>query len=85
MAHARFTANYDHKWPSGCVTAYKAGYEGTVKAEVLAGALAAKKAVDLDAKGEKINRKDNPPAAQDILIAEKNEVIGVGPTDPKEV
>lgn len=30
----KFTADYDHKWPSRAVTAFKAGWEGTVKREV---------------------------------------------------
>ena len=30
----KFTADYDHRWPSRAVTAFKAGYEGTVKREV---------------------------------------------------
>lgn len=29
-----FRRNYDHTWPSGAVTAFKAGWTGTVKREV---------------------------------------------------
>lgn len=50
MAWARFTANYDHRWPSRAVSAYRAdgGVDGAglynVKAEVLASAIEAGKA-----------------------------------------
>lgn len=30
----KFLAKYDHTWPSRAVTAYPAGWEGTVKREV---------------------------------------------------
>lgn len=30
----KFTANYDHTWPSGAMTNYPSNYEGRVKAEV---------------------------------------------------
>jgi hypothetical protein len=40
----RFTADHDHTWPSRSVTAYKAGWEGTVKDEVAVGAIGAGKA-----------------------------------------
>lgn len=36
----RFTRNHDHKWPSGSVTAFKAGMIGYVKQEVIDRALA---------------------------------------------
>lgn len=85
MSHVKFTADYDHKWPSGCVTAFKKGWEGTVKAEVTEAAVKARKAVDLDAKGKAVDRSNNQPPAQAALIAEKNEIVGMGPTDPKDV
>ena len=34
----RFGANFDYTWPSRAVTAYKAGWQGRVKAEVAAAA-----------------------------------------------
>jgi len=34
MARITFTRNYDHRWPSRAITAFKAGWTGTVKAEV---------------------------------------------------
>lgn len=30
----KFTADYDHRWPSRAMTHFPAGYEGTVKREV---------------------------------------------------
>lgn len=41
----KFKANFDYTWPSRAVTAYKAGWQGRVKAEV---AEAAEKAGVLD-------------------------------------
>lgn len=40
MARWRFTKDYDHKWPSRAVSAYKAGFVGVLKREVLLGAQA---------------------------------------------
>lgn len=40
----RFTDRYDHTWPSRSVTQYRAGWEGPVKDEVAAAAIAAGKA-----------------------------------------
>ena len=37
----KFAKQYDHRWPSRAVTKFPAGYEGTVKDEVAAGAVAA--------------------------------------------
>jgi len=34
MARVTFTKDYDHRWPSRAVTAFKAGWAGTVKHEV---------------------------------------------------
>lgn len=31
---------HDYRWPSGCVTAFASGWSGTVKAEILADAVA---------------------------------------------
>ena len=44
MPQVKFTAKYDHTWPSRAVTAYPAGYIGSVKKEVAEAALAAGKA-----------------------------------------
>lgn len=44
----RFTADYDHRWPSRAVTAFKAGYEGTVKREVGERAISKGKATEID-------------------------------------
>jgi len=44
MARVKFTADYDHTWPSRAVTAFKANWEGSVKAEVAEAAVAAGKA-----------------------------------------
>ena len=43
----RFTQDYDHRWPSRAVTAYKAGWEGTVKREVGDAAIAKGKATEV--------------------------------------
>lgn len=43
----KFTADYDHRWPSRAMTSYKAGYEGTVKREVGERAIAKGKATEV--------------------------------------
>ena len=43
----KFTANYDHRWPSRAVTAFKAGWFGTVRREVAEAAIAKGKATAL--------------------------------------
>jgi hypothetical protein len=40
MQRLRFTKDYDHHWPSGAETAFKAGWSGPVKDEVATAALA---------------------------------------------
>lgn len=40
MAKATFHADYDHHWEGGGITAYLAGFSGTVKREVLDAAIA---------------------------------------------
>jgi len=42
-----FTADYDHRWPSRAITAFKAGYEGTVKREVGEVAISKGKATEI--------------------------------------
>jgi hypothetical protein len=44
----RFTADYDHIWPSLAMTFHPAGYEGRVKAEVAARAIALGRAEAVD-------------------------------------
>ncbi len=39
-----FERDYDHKWPSGAVSAYKRGWKGTVKREVGEAAIKLKRA-----------------------------------------
>lgn len=39
MAHVTFSRDYNHRWPSRAITAFKAGWTGTVKAEVAEAAL----------------------------------------------
>ena len=34
MPHVTFERDYNHKWPSRAVTAFKAGWSGRVKQEV---------------------------------------------------
>jgi len=34
MKRILFSSNYDHRWPSGSYTAFKAGWSGPVKDEV---------------------------------------------------
>lgn len=43
----RFTAAYDHKWPSRAMTHFPAGYEGTVKREVGERAISKGKATEV--------------------------------------
>jgi len=43
----KFERDYDHTWPSRAVTAYKAGYEGTVRREAGEAAVAAGAAKEL--------------------------------------
>jgi hypothetical protein len=43
----RFTADYDHKWPSRASTAYKAGMVLTVKRDVGEAAISKGKAVEV--------------------------------------
>jgi hypothetical protein len=43
-----FTADYDHRWPSRAVTAFKAGQKVHVKDEVAEGAIAKKRAHPID-------------------------------------
>lgn len=44
MPQVKFTGKYDHNWPSRAVTAYSAGFIGSVKKEVAEAAIAAGKA-----------------------------------------
>lgn len=44
MPQVKFTGKYDHNWPSRAVTAYPAGFIGSVKKEVAEAAIAAGKA-----------------------------------------
>jgi hypothetical protein len=44
MARVKFDHDYDHLWPSGAMTAFKANWEGSVKAEVAEAAVKAKRA-----------------------------------------
>lgn len=46
----RFLADYDHRWPSRAITAFKAGYEGTVKREVGEAAISKGKATEIDSR-----------------------------------
>jgi hypothetical protein len=43
-----FSADYDHRWPSRAITAYKAGWSGTVKREVSDAAIAKGKATEVE-------------------------------------
>lgn len=44
----RFTQDYDHRWPSRAVTAFKAGWEGAVRREVGEAAIAKGKATEAE-------------------------------------
>lgn len=44
MPQVKFTGKYDHNWPSRAVTAYPAGFIGSVKKEVAEAAIAAGRA-----------------------------------------
>ena len=43
----KFTADYDHRWPSRAVTAFKAEWEGTVKREVGESAISKGRATEI--------------------------------------
>lgn len=49
----RFIKDYDHRWPSRAISAFKAGFVGSVKAEVWEGAQA-KGAATLEPKAAKV-------------------------------
>jgi hypothetical protein len=48
----KFSANYDHKWPSRAMTLFPAGYEGPVKREVGERAIAKGKATEVKHRGK---------------------------------
>lgn len=57
MPKRKFKADYNHRWPSGAETAFKRGFEGTLKQEVVD---AATKAGALYAKGEGVTIESEP-------------------------
>lgn len=48
----KFTADYNHRWPSRAMTFFPSGYEGTVKREVGEAAIAKGKATEVRASGK---------------------------------
>ncbi|MEC9018325.1 MAG: hypothetical protein VYC29_10480 [Pseudomonadota bacterium] len=48
----KFTADYNHRWPSRAMTFFPAGYEGTVKREVGEAAIAKGRATEVRASGK---------------------------------
>lgn len=47
----RFTADYNHRWPSNAATFYPAGYEGTVRRVVGEAAVAKGRATEIVGRG----------------------------------
>ncbi len=60
-----FAQDYDHRWPSRAVTAFKAGWSGTVKREVGEAAIAKGKATRIDNRGS-ARGDDKAPAHADV-------------------
>lgn len=61
----RFTQNYDYRWPSRAITAFKAGWEGTVKREVGESAISKGKATEIE-KAAKSNGDAAAPGNADL-------------------
>lgn len=78
----RFTQEYDHRWPSRAVTAYKAGWEGTVKREVGEAAISKGKATEA---GKPAKPSSDAAAAKNADLgrsrgmAEPDDAHNVGP------
>lgn len=72
----RFTADYDHRWPSRAITAFRAGYEGTVKREVGERAIAKRKATEVSAPA-----KPDSDASGDN---QRPDALGGGDTRPSD-
>ena len=66
----RFTADYDHRWPSRAITAFKADYEGTVKREVGETAIAKGKATEVSARAT--------PASDAGKVSGRSNAVGGG-------
>lgn len=77
----RFTADYDHKWPSRAMTFFPAGYEGTVKREVGERAIAKGRATEVKRRG-KAEADGETPAITDSRrggrVAGSNDAPDVG-------
>lgn len=90
MAHMILKRPFDYRHASGCVTAFRETHDVngepivyTVKREILDHAVAIKCGVDADEK--RATPKSDVVSAQDRMAAKKNEITGIGPTDPKEI
>ncbi|WP_156448186.1 hypothetical protein [Sphingobium sp. CCH11-B1] len=58
-----FTRDYDHRWPSRAVTAFKAGWSGAVKREVGEAAIGKGRATEIANGGKpSSDAKASPPA-----------------------
>lgn len=68
----KFTADYDHRWSSRAVTAFKAGYEGTVKREVGEAAISKGKATEVVARAT--------PASDAGKVSGRSDALGGGDT-----
>lgn len=79
MSHVTFNSDYDHRWPSGAITAFKKGMSLRVRAEVSIAAIAAKKATadeksDTQSDNEQIGQathsgRDQPLADEDVHLS----------------
>jgi len=82
----RMTQDWDYRWPSGAVTAFKKGWSGKVKKEVGAAALAAQAAEEVSDSGEdspapeaETSQSENIPSYPDnaegpLLLTDKQAV-----------
>ena len=77
MPRVRFTADYDHRWPSRAITAYKEGWSGPVKREVAEAAIRKGKATEI---GRHVTEGNgpNPDLGRSRGLADPHHVDDVG-------
>ena len=84
----RFAKDYDHRWPSRAVTAYKAGFEGAVKREVGEAAVAKGKATEVrnpaKPKGDAA-APTNADLGRNREVARLNDAHDVGPGFQRQI
>ena len=68
MAKVEFARDYDHPWASGAVTAFRAGWSGTVKAEVQEAAERAGVLVGPKPTPHTARKRGRPPTAKPVTL-----------------